>query len=312
MTDHFPELWSGEFYMPWHGGLRSYADGFYNIIVRGFFGSTYQQEVMPVFWALNDTAGITRAGSGRDDLMAGGSSNDSFFGGNGDDWLFGGAGNDTLNGGNGDDYLFGAEGDDLLIGGAGDDVLEDGPGDDTLLGGLGNGWMDAGSGNDLLRGGAGDDTLRGCLGDDRLLGEAGDDSLEGGNGNDTLVGGIGKDHFKGGVGFDRLVSEADGECDTFYFQFTDEGRDLIIGFEPGIDKIGLLFIYEPFIDPYRFVGSAAEMTDDGIWIIYNSANGRLSVDMNGTLSGGLSEVAVLQGAPALTYDDPFFMPGFFG
>jgi Ca2+-binding RTX toxin-like protein len=306
VTNHAPDPVTGDFEMPGPGLNRSYADGFYNIIVRGFFGSDYEQEVLPVFWARNDTAGITRAGAGRDDLMAGGLGNDSFTGGNGNDWLFGGAGADTLNGGNGNDFLGGNEDNDLLYGGAGGDLLAGDAGDDTLIGGLDDDALFGGDDNDLLRGGDGNDFVDGEDGDDRLLGDAGKDFLVGGLGNDTLVGGTGEDNFAGGSGLDRLVSQADGERDSFNFQSTEEGRDVIVGFEGGIDQIGLLFIDETAMSSERLVGSTAEMTDDGIWVIYNASNGRLSVDMNGTDAGGFTTIAVVQGAPSFNYSDLFF------
>jgi Ca2+-binding RTX toxin-like protein len=306
VTNHAPDPETGGFEMPGPGLFRSYADGFYNIIVRGFFGTDYEQEVMPVFWARNDVLGVTRAGAGRDDLMAGGIGNDSFTGGNGNDWLFGGDGQDTLNGGNGNDFLGGNEGNDLLYGGRGGDLLAGDAGDDTLIGGLDDDALYGGDDNDLLRGGEGNDYLDGEFGNDRLFGDEGNDFLVGGLGDDTLVGGTGEDNFEGGSGFDRLVSQADGERDSFKFRNTEENLDVIVGFEGGIDQIELLFIDETLMSSERFVGSTAEMTDDGIWVIYNAANGRLSVDMNGTDGGGFTTIAVLQGAPALSYGDLFF------
>jgi Ca2+-binding RTX toxin-like protein len=58
-------------------------------------------------------------------------------GGDGNDILGGGSGDDTITGGNGHDILFGLLGDDTLDGGDGNDLLWGGPGDDLLIGGRG-------------------------------------------------------------------------------------------------------------------------------------------------------------------------------
>jgi len=73
-----------------------------------------------------------------------------FDGGDGNDLLAGGSANDTLLGGNGHDLLIGRNGNDRLDGGAGDDVLMGKSGDDQLI---------AGPGRNLLLGGRGDDDL---------------------------------------------------------------------------------------------------------------------------------------------------------
>ena len=69
---------------------------------------------------------VTLVGGAGDDLLLGGSKDDSLVGGTGNDVLIGGEGNDSLEGG--DDR-------DLLIGGAGADSLFGGDGDDILIGG---------------------------------------------------------------------------------------------------------------------------------------------------------------------------------
>jgi hypothetical protein len=67
-------------------------------------------------------SGLTLTGSYLDEILIGGSGNDTLNGNAGNDILLGGLGNDTLNGG---------EGNDLLIGGAGNDTLNGGNGNDT-------------------------------------------------------------------------------------------------------------------------------------------------------------------------------------
>ena len=82
-------------------------------------------------------------------------------------------------------------------------------GDDIATGGFGN---------DVLKGGRGRDILTGLDGDDRLLGGTAGDMLTGGAGNDRMTGGGGRDHF---------------------IFASDFGRDQILDYEDGIDKIDL-------------------------------------------------------------------------
>ncbi|MBX9698426.1 MAG: hypothetical protein K2X74_03260 [Acetobacteraceae bacterium] len=276
----------------------------------------------------------TFSGLNGNDWMHGGGGHDLLDGGSGDDFIGGNDGNDGMFGGGGNDALFGDAGDDTAMGGAGDDYMGGGDGADLLNGGDGNDriWGDdgalgggTGTGNDTLYGGAGDDDMNGEGGDDSLNGGTGNDSLTGGEGNDTatggegddwlfgfggddrLVGGAGSDRFNGGDGNDTLVSAADGELDLFSYFSPLEGTDRIVNFETGVDKILLNFIDGGMMDPSRLVGSAAAMTDNGPWVIYNAANGQLRVDIDGTAPGAAAEIiAILIGAPALAFDDLWF------
>ncbi|MFQ2637201.1 beta strand repeat-containing protein [Aeromonas caviae] len=157
-------------------------------------------------------SGLTLTGSYLDEILIGGSGNDTLNGNAGNDILLGGLGNDTLNGG---------EGNDLLIGGAGNDTLNGGNGNDTAsyfdsaagvtvtvnganqnTGGAGTDSLSnmenlVGSMfNDSLTGDGNANVLSGLAGNDILSGGGGDDLLIGGTGSDTLTGGAGKDTFK--------------------------------------------------------------------------------------------------------------------
>ncbi|WP_139559060.1 ELWxxDGT repeat protein [Methylotetracoccus oryzae] len=76
-------------------------------------------------------------------IRTGTGGNNTLNGGGSDDVIYGAAGNDTVNGSSGDDSLFGGLGDDILSGGIGDDTLH----------------YTLGEGNDTLRGDAGNDRL---------------------------------------------------------------------------------------------------------------------------------------------------------
>lgn len=136
--------------------------------------------------------------------------------------------NDLSQTSTGSGILRGGVADDNLTGGAGRDRLY-GYGDDDILNG--------GDGDDLLYGGDGNDQLNGGAGRDRLRGDAGGDLLNGGDGDDLLYGGDGSDLLNGGAGRDRLYGDAGS--DLFVLQ-EGMGRDLIYGFEDGVDQIQVL------------------------------------------------------------------------
>ena len=222
--------------------LRSVANG-----VATSFGSTLvsfndvaEEEVAaPTVLETVDPDQYIR-GRGRDDVLDGGSGNDTIDGRNGDDVLNGGEGNDSLIGGRGDDTLNGQGGDDTLNGGDGNDSHSGGDGNDLVLGNWGDDTYDGGDGIDTLDfsytpygtdmnlgsetlvffqgghtetianfenaiGGSGDDSITGTSGDNMLDGGFGNDTLNGGAGNDTLNGGDGDDSHIGGDGNDLIL-----------------------------------------------------------------------------------------------------------
>lgn len=97
-------------------------------------------------------------------------------------------------------------------------------------------WFDAKAGNDTLSGDTGKDTLLGNAGNDSILGGAGNDYLSGDAGIDRLNGGTGSDIFIGGQSNDFLTGQRDRIVDQFIFD-RSAGKDRIIGFEDGFDKI---------------------------------------------------------------------------
>jgi subtilisin-like proprotein convertase family protein len=137
-----------------------------------------------------------------------------------------GDGNDVLRGNALKNRLVGMRGDDRLDGGGGGDVLEGGSGADTAAYAHSNARVDVnlrsgrGSGGDaqgdLLRG---IENLVGSRFGDKLIGNGGSNRLDGGRGNDVLIGGSG--------------------ADTFVFAGRSFGRDAILDFEDGIDRIDL-------------------------------------------------------------------------
>ncbi len=86
-------------------------------------------------WTQGALIALSRAGTGRDDVLRGGSSDDSLSGGAGDDWLIGLSGADTLDGGAGHDRLEGGTGDDtyLFAADGGHDRILDAGGTDAVV-----------------------------------------------------------------------------------------------------------------------------------------------------------------------------------
>ncbi|MEM6839796.1 MAG: hypothetical protein AAF609_23540, partial [Cyanobacteria bacterium P01_C01_bin.120] len=131
------------------------------------------------------------------------------------------------------DILQGDDADNSLAGLDGDDILAGAGGNDLLLGADGADVLRAGDGSDIAFGGGGDDIVDGQAGDDVVSGAEGSDIVIGGAGNDTLMGVTGTDYLIG----DSLSSG--GGSDLFVYG-NDDGTDIILDFEVGIDQIGLV------------------------------------------------------------------------
>ena len=149
---------------------------------------------------------------------------------------YGYGGNDTINGNAGDDVVDGGAGDDRLSGGANTLV------GDTVSYATATLAVTASLASTVAQttGGAGRDTLSGFENltgsdfNDRLTGSAGANVVKGGNGNDIIAGGLGADILWGGAGSDTLDFNAIGETAN-----SATGRDLIMDFQQGLDRIDL-------------------------------------------------------------------------
>ena len=279
---------------------------------------------------LSGVANINGAGNTNNNAINGNAVINTLDGGDGNDSLNGLAGNDILNGGNGNDILIGGLGADVMTGGLGNDnyfinaapdvVVEAagvGTGADTVnstisyllglnlenltltgaanLNGVGN------TVNNLIRGNGGANILQGGDGNDNLIGNAGNDNLQGGLGNDILQGNLGNDILNGGAGLDSFLFNAAlgaGNVDT------------ITGFSVADDTIRLEnAIFTSFAVPGaiaagNFVkGVGAVALDANDFLVYNTANGALSYDANGSAAGGAVQFATLVGIPPITAAD---------
>jgi len=278
----------------------------------------------------------TLHGEGGRDVLHGHAGDDRLNGGLGNDELRGGSGSDVIDGGDGDDQLFGGSGNDELHGGNGNDILNGGPGVDVMRGGQGNDLCIVDSPDDIVRiiGGGGTDTVEascsyvvginvdilvlkgtgdfdgvGNGGDNVVIGNRGDNMLVGGDGDDRLVGLNGDDSLRGGAGHDSLRGGAGN--DAFFFHKTPGSNnvDTIRDFTPGEDHIELrddvfagMSVGDLSAENFRAsaTGMAVEADD---FILYDTTDGALYYDADGSGGGARLWVAVLTDAPALTADD---------
>ncbi|WP_016953290.1 calcium-binding protein [Anabaena sp. PCC 7108] len=207
-------------------------------------------------------------GNGLDNILSGLAGADTIYGGFGNDTINGGADNDQLLGNQGNDILIAGTGADTLAGGTEndiyivdslDDVLEAaGEGTDTVdvtVLGTGNTWVTsaeveliniAGTNvanvrqtNDVdttIIGNSGANILRSSGGNDFLNGKAGNDTLRGFSGADTYA-------FGGQALAVEPVTGFLGETGTTLgfsgATTTTVGKDTIVGFASGTDKIAL-------------------------------------------------------------------------
>jgi Ca2+-binding RTX toxin-like protein len=168
-----------------------------------------------------------------------------------------------------------------LDGGGGADLFALDSGGDAFFGDGGNDVLSGDQGNDLLFGGAGNDTLNGNASNDTLYGGAGADNLTGGNGDDTFV-------FGAALGASNV--------------------DTVTDFTVGNDVILLVSdAYGPFAaladsgtlatNQFDFAGAGV---DANTRVIYDSATGALSYDVDGLGGTAAVQFATLTTGLALT------------
>ncbi|MGD1807850.1 calcium-binding protein [Dapis sp. BLCC M126] len=202
------------------------------------------------------------------------------------------------------DRLNGAEGDDTLVGLAGNDTIDGSGGDDQIIGSRGN---------DSLYGKDGNDTIQGRQDNDRLFGGKGDDLLLGGQGRDRINGGTGNDTLIGGASIDRFIFNTNDE-----FDLEELGVDEISDFVPGqdiilLDQTTFTAITSDSGEGFSLDGEFTRVTSDaeaetsaGI-IVYNSSNGKLFYNANGTETefGSGGEFANLANLASISENDFF-------
>jgi Ca2+-binding RTX toxin-like protein len=160
-------------------------------------------------------------------------------------------------------------------------------GDDVLQMSLGSG--ETGSVGVRINGLGGDDTITGASRADVLNGGLGDDLIIGGGGADLLTGGLGADAF--------LFAPPRPFASTAVSRISDfaVGVDAVVIAVRDFDT--LEFAANTLI---RNANPLANAPGGLAQVLYDIDDGRLFVDVNGAQAGGVTQIAVLTGAPSLT------------
>jgi len=164
-------------------------------------------------------------GSDFADTLVGGGPAAILDGMDGNDILFDYGGSATMNGGVGNDFIQGGYGADIIDGGTGIDTIsyaQTGSVNINLLTGVGTGFNAEGDTFVNV------ENVIGSNAADVITGDANNNIIRGLNGSDTIKGGGGNDSLYGG-----------GNADTFVFDTTTFGNDVIYDFQDNWDKIDL-------------------------------------------------------------------------
>src|SRR5690606_25185548 len=146
-------------------------------------------------------------------------------------------------------------------------------------------------------------------GNDRILGNGGEDFMRGGGGNDTIVGGKGEDHMDGETGKDKLTGGR-GEDDFNFNHMAPKNAATITDFTSGEDQIRLwdgTFVLGSgellADDQFLAAAGATEATEASHRVIYNTDNGKLYFDRDGTDGDDAVLFAILKGGVELHASD---------
>ena len=217
---------------------------------------------------------------------------------------------ENLTGSNFNDTLTGNTAANTIIGGLGNDILNGGAGSDTASYatatagvkvnlGLTGQQNTVSAGLDTL---SNFENLTGSNFNDTLTGNAAANTIIGGLGNDTLFGKAGNDALTGGTGTDIFV------FDTALNAITN--NDNIIDFSVVDDTIRLenaifaKFTTTGALAAGNFVsGADAIALDSNDYLLYNTTDGSLYYDADGSGAGAQVEFVSLIGIPALTAAD---------
>lgn len=191
----------------------------------------------------------------------------SFSSRTGDKIVFGGGGNDSIS-------LAGVVGNHFIDGGAGSDILFGGSGADRIDGGSDEDNLTGGNGNDILFGSSGNDILTGGGGNDYLQGDSGDDLLKGGTGSDKFAFATGSNFDIKELGIDTISDFSSADVDKIQlskFTFTALSNSV---FPTALNSAD-----------FAIVTSDSLAAGSGAKIVYNSVNGSLFYNPNGSATG---------------------------
>jgi Ca2+-binding RTX toxin-like protein len=253
---------------------------------------------------LTGTAAGTLNGNALNNLLIGNNAdNGSINGRAGNDTMFGMGGDDTFDMSSGGTSTYGT---DSIDGGTGADTVDFGANARSALtidleAGTMSGGGDGGIGSATL---VSIENFVGGAFADHATGNGDANFLYGGGGNDTLSGGRGNDRLEGAAGNDDYV---------FAVTPAPAHADTVVGFVSGADKIVLDAAFHSNIGASgnftagdaRFAAGAGFTSgrDASDRVVYDTANGQLWYDADGSGAGAAHLIATLQGNPALAATD---------
>jgi Ca2+-binding RTX toxin-like protein len=224
--------------------------------------------------------------------------------------LVGTSGNDTLTGTSGDDTMSGLGGNDTFIPNGGNDVVDGGAGSDTLhmSGASAPLAVDFASGS--VTGASGSvsfasvERVVGSLQGDVMNGSAAAQNLTGGGGNDTLWGAGGVDTLWGGNGSDTFVFRemGSGNADRVS-DFGVGGDDQIALDDTAFTAIGALGTFAAGDGRFSAGAGFTSGQDASDRVVYNTTNGNLYYDADGSGAGAAQLIATLTSVPVIAATD---------
>jgi Ca2+-binding RTX toxin-like protein len=254
---------------------------------------------------MTGTAGISVTGNELGNFAVGNSGANYFNLRAGNDTIQAGAGNDSIDMSN---FGTASYGDDVVDGGAGFDTVSftTGSGQRSgvvadLAAGTASGGGEGGIGSATLTsverviGAEFADRLSGSSAAERFEGRAGNDTLSGLGGNDTLIGGTEQDTFV----FASAPGSGNVDLVTDFLSATDK-----LSFDNSVfTAIGGAGNFSA--GDARFAAGAGFTSgrDSSDRIVYNTTNGNLYYDADGSSAGASQLVATLQGTPTLVATD---------
>ena len=232
---------------------------------------------------VNGTAAVINGTSGND-VLAGTAAAETFFGFAGNDTVVGGGGggNDTIHGGDGRDSIEfkSAATSGIVVDWASGLITTD----SATIGF---------SSIERIAGGNFGDLIVGNFEAQNLTGQGGSDTLQGGGGNDTLWGNSGDDFF--------VYGESDPAHADRISDFVS-GSDTIQLDDGAFANLGALGAFAA--EDGRFWASSTGTAHDASdRVLYNTSNGNLFYDPDGTGGDGAQLIATLTGAPTVLASD---------
>lgn len=164
-------------------------------------------------------------------------------------------------------------------------------------------------GDDLLQGTPEDEVINGLASDDTLYGGMGNDVINGGDGNDKIYGSEGNDTLTGGTGVDPFIFG-----DFSPFSAESIGTDTITDFDSdliSLSKSTFTTLQSVTGSGFSIESEFATVNEDlaaetsEAFIVYNSTNGKLFYNQNGSIDGlgSGAQFATLLNQPSLSAQD---------